>query len=192
MGLITSCFIAAGLLLLLLLWLGGKAANAHEGQGSLMARQILSDLHLDLPSRAAMERIFNSSDLEFVSRRAPANVRKLFLEERRRLARIWLSRTREQVRDLFRFHVLVARADARLRPANELRLAAAYLSFAASYWVLWCLIVTRGPFAARRSIRFVAGVAEGFRTSSEQILSSISAESLEKIRTDWVRESGLS
>ena len=192
MGLISSCLIAVVLLGLLVLWLRTRAASAYREQDPPAARRFLSDLHLELPPRAVRERIFDSSDWEFVSSQAPYKTQKLFLEERKRLARLWLFQTRAQVRQLLRIHALRVRSDIRLQPVREIQLALGYLSFAACHWTLRCLIVMKGSFAARRVLNLVSEVAEHYWATSARVMESINPQSIDKIRADWARESRLS
>ena len=181
-GLIFSLFIAGCLLFLLALWLKRKPAAPAQRQNPQDASQLLANLRMDLPPRAVMERILDPTDLKLVSEQSDRKIRQLFLEERRRLAILWLVHTRQALGRLVRFHRLLVRSDAGLHPTSELRLSVEYVSFIACYWALIALVAVRGPYGTRRAIGVVTGVAADLWESSERILGTVNLDRLQRVK----------
>jgi len=115
-----------------------------------------------LVAAAAVNRIFSSEDMEFISRSAPNDARRLFLKERKLLALQWLRLMQKQVAQLMDIHLRLAGHTYDPSPRFELRLTAKYLAFALfSYMVLFLLWV-RGPFKATRGTAYTIRAAESF------------------------------
>lgn len=72
----------------------------------LAAREALS---LAFAEADVMRRILSTEDMRFISETASPNARKLFYEERKKLAIRWIRRMQEQISELMRLHLMFAR-----------------------------------------------------------------------------------
>lgn len=183
--------LAASLLLLVLIWLRVEAHKAGVGGHLSFVRSYMVDLHLEPPPRAVAERIFDASDLEFISKQTPRGTPALFLRERKRLALYWLGYQLKRLRQLREFHAAAVRVDARVQAAAEFQLALKYALCVVNYWLVACLVQTCGPFTARRAMRGAMGSVDYFWLSTERILGLRKRESLEKIKNAWLRETDI-
>jgi hypothetical protein len=118
-----------------------------------------------LVATAAIERVFAKEDLHFVSKGCPDVVQRLFQNERRALAVLWVRTTQKRLAHLMDLHLRLASYTRQPCPHFEFRLASRYLSFlAASYFVL-LLLWLRGPFATAGIIQHVLHVPGNLCTS---------------------------
>ncbi len=108
---------------------------------------------------AAIDRLFSTEDMEFISYSSPPKVRRLFLEERKGLAIQWLRKTQKQVAQLMDLHLRLAGHTHEPSPRFELKLGAKYLSFLLVSYLLLLLVWLRGPFKPRRVVAYTSRVA---------------------------------
>ena len=120
------------------------------------------------PSSATIAGIFEQSDWQFICESAP-DLSEAFLNERKRLALLWVMHARGRASKAMQIHRVAVRENAELRAGKEMKLAA-------EYWQLWCLysllqlmIATRGPFKAQRMARFVSESAGRFWKASDSV-----------------------
>jgi len=125
-----------------------------------------------LPDMVA--RIFTKRDFDYVASETSAEVRRLFLEERRRLALSWVSRVRGQVLTLRSFHLGSARYHARLKFLMEVRLAWDFATLLFVCRALEAAVYLRGPYSAPRLV--------GAATATAARVCGVSAESLGFLR----------
>ena len=114
-------------------------------------------------SEELMDRIFGSDDWDFVLRRAPKRVQRLFLNERKELAFCWLSHIRTRAKAAMRIHVAHAGKSDKLQPLSELRLTIDYLMILARCEFVAAILWLRGPMAMRRMIKQLTGLSVQFR-----------------------------
>jgi len=177
-----------GFLSLLLIWLlrgDGSAASAGEDAVVSEARAVLTAMHVELPPRALVERIFAPQDWQYVSTLAPSQVQGLFLRERKALALSWLRQTRKQTGMLMEFHRKAVRTNVDLSPSFELRLALGYVVFLLSYQVLCSVIWLWGPFVARGVVGYVVNISEQLSFLSGRTLVGMDPMSINRIRSSW-------
>ena len=124
---------------------------------------------------AAIERIFSTDDMEFISQASSPKARRLFLEERKALAIRWLRKTQKQVAQLMDLHLRLAGHTHEPSSRFELKLAAKYLAFLVASYLLLLLLWLRGPFKARRVGAYTSQVAGYFCTVFSLRLESVSA-----------------
>ena len=124
---------------------------------------------------AAIERIFSTEDIEFISHSSSPRARRLFLEERKALAIRWLRKTQKQVAQLMDLHFRLAGHTHEPNPRFELKLGTKYLSFLLVSYLLLFLLWLRGPFKARRVVAYTSHVAGYFCTVFSLRLESINA-----------------
>ena len=124
---------------------------------------------------AAIERIFSTEDMEFISHSSSPQARRLFLEERKALAIRWLRKTQKQVAQLMDLHFRLAGHTHEPNPRFELKLGTKYLSFLLVSYLLLLLLWLRGPFKARRVVAYTSHVARYFCTVFSLRLESVNA-----------------
>jgi hypothetical protein len=135
------------------------------------ARQALFTLETELLSHGLVDRIFARDDLEFViSQQAPA-VSNFFLQERKRIALIWVERVRSQVAHLRHLHLGSARFYARLDFKTELSLAWDFTVLLVSCRALHLVFLVGGPYVAPGLVGNVAGAAGRVCDVSRQSLA---------------------
>lgn len=178
-------FLAVGFCLLafLLYWAQRQTPTAGRPRYDRRAEFGPAVLNLALPSRQIAERIFAAEDWEFVLSQAPA-IRKLFLQERKSAALLWVHQVHGVIAQVMEFHRTAVRKNANLRPQAEIRLAVNYLAFTLLCGVLRGLIWWQGPYAARRMVTQVAGAAERISFATGQALASLDPTVLHKIKED--------
>jgi hypothetical protein len=107
-----------------------------------------------------LDRMFGPDDWDFVLSRAPKQVQRLFLNERKELARYWVSHVRIQAKTAMRIHVAHSRNADKLQPFLELRLAIDYLMVRAKCALVAAVLWLRGPMALRKMIKQVDGLSD--------------------------------
>jgi hypothetical protein len=112
----------------------------------------------------AINRIFSTEDMDFISRSGTRDAQQFFLRERTTLAAQWVRRTQKQVAQLMELHMRLASYTSDPNPSFELELWVKYVSFVIVSNLLLLLIWTRGPFKAARIIGYTLRGAEYFCT----------------------------
>lgn len=173
-------FLSIGALLFSALFFLARRTPRPEGSSSALveARQALATLQAGLLPMEMVRRLFAAEDWEYVRSEAPKMVRELFMEERKRIALLWVDQVRAQIRSLRRFHRNSARFYARLNPRLEMELALSFAALMCACRVLHILIYVRGPYAAPRMIGAMANAASRACQISEQSLAFLSAAQL--------------
>jgi hypothetical protein len=175
------------LILILGLRLVLQSSNASEQSPSVTieefanAREALDTVFVEA---AAIERIFSTEDMAFVSHASARKVQRRFLKERKALAIQWLRKTQKQVAELMDLHLRLAGYTHEPSPRFELKLTAKYLSFLLVSYALLFLLWLRGPFKARRAVAYTSGVAGYFCTVFSLRLQSVNAVDLGRDTTD--------
>lgn len=136
-------------------WTGRKPAEpgCDRGEAAGGAAVVLPPLYL-------IDRIFAAEDFRFVFTNAPPQVQRLFVEERKALALLWLAETRGKVREAFVLYRRVARRCAGLQFSVEGRIALKYVLIEALALILAALVWLWGPLGARRIVGYSAALAE--------------------------------
>jgi hypothetical protein len=168
--------LSAGLLILMLFALSRRAAPAEGSwQALLDARLALSALQQDLLTGAVVQRVFAKEDLEYIVRATPEPVHKLFIDERRKVALIWVRLVRRGVEDLKAFHLGQARHYARLKLRTELALALNFTSLLLACRALEIALYLRGPYAVPGFVGMTVRVAGRLCEASEKSLAFLSS-----------------
>jgi len=189
----TLVFIALGvilfttLLVALLLREQPETPLAFEGRQTGESRTILAALHLSLPSRLLADRIFAQDDWDFVCRESPS-VEQVFLQERKKVALLWLKEARICVRRIFHFYRIAVRGNAALEFWTELRIAGNYFMFLLMVSSVQSLIYLRGPFYTHGMIMSMFGAADRVSMGVGRTLRALDLSSLVRIKDDWARE----
>jgi hypothetical protein len=173
-------FVGIGVLLFLSLFFLARRNPRTEGvSGALVeARQALGALQAGLLPSTLVKRVFASEDWDYVRSEAPKPVRQMFLEERKRIAILWVNQVRDQVRNLRRFHRGAARHYAQLNPRMEMELAFRFATLSAACRALHAIVYVGGPYAAPRMVGAMADAAARACEISEQSLSFLNAAQL--------------
>jgi hypothetical protein len=126
--LILFLLLGAGLLVLLFLIARRARPVAGSAQSVREAKQALSALQeWALPS-SVLERVFAKQDMAYIMSSTPPDVQRLFVQERRKVAFLWVCQVHKSVGLLKNFHLSQARFHERLRLVTEIELG---FSFAA-------------------------------------------------------------
>jgi len=173
-------FLSIGALLFASLFFLARRNSRPEGSsGALIeARQALVTLQAGLLPAELVHRIFANEDWEFVRSEAPAKVRELFMEERKKVALLWVEQVRTQIRSLRRFHRGSARSYARLNPRLEMELALSFAWLMSACRLLQLVVYVGGPYAAPRMVGAMANAASRACKISEQSLAFLNAAQL--------------
>jgi len=171
-------FIALGLALLLLTYLVARRKDPRAEGGAvalLEARQALDSLQTGLLPPEIVGRVFDRRDLDFVTSSAGRQVQDLFLEERQRLALIWIRQLRSNVLSLKGFHSGYSRSYAGLNVRAEIGLAFSFASLLVLCRTLEAVFYLNGPYAASRLVGNAISVAESVCTISERSLAFLAS-----------------
>src|SRR5215469_13318497 len=141
--------VAIGLLALLLLAMRRQPSRAAGSAVELVTvKKTLESLQLGLLPAELVAQIFAERDLTYVAGIGSAEIRNLFVSERKRLALTWIRQVRRQVRALKDFHVSRSRMFTQMSRRRELSLALDFASLDARCRILQLLILWRGPYTA--------------------------------------------
>ena len=149
--------------LILLLWLAGRRRSSEAGSpGGGVPDD--SEYVVRLPPPGLLGRCLSAEDVAFAASVGSRPVLRLLMQERRRLALLWLRLTRQEARRLYELHGRAVRHAADLRPMTEAKLLVEMTLFLIVYEVLAGLVALYGPVRTRalvRSIQGLAGVLSG-------------------------------
>ena len=155
-----------------------QSANSSTQSASVTLEEFASAreaLDIAFVEAAAIERIFATEDMAFISRASSPQARRLFLEERKTLALQWLRKTQKQLAQLMDLHLRLAGHTQEASSRFELKLGAKYLSFLLVSYLLLLLLWLRGPFKAGRVVAYTSQVAGYFCTVFSLRLESVNA-----------------
>ncbi|HEV3254078.1 MAG TPA: hypothetical protein VG033_06705 [Candidatus Acidoferrales bacterium] len=181
-----ALFIGLGILLLCLLFLATRSRWGAPAQPLSQVEQALRALEWELLPPRSVERVFSSEDHDFILRKTSPQIQRLFEEERRKVALLWLHHTRSQVARLMDFHLEAARQNVELKETSEITLALDYARFLFVYYSLSAAFRLRGPFRVRRLADYAVTAATRMCLASEGILAAIDHASGERLNTKWM------
>jgi hypothetical protein len=147
------------------------------------ARQVLDSVFCEA---AAIERIFSSEDIDFISRSGAKDARRLFLKERKKLALQWLRLIQSQLAHLMDLHLRLASYTYDPSPGFELKLSAKYLNLRVVSYIVLLLLWLRGPFKATAVIAYTIRAAGRFCTTFSLRLERVSPTRLSAGRESLV------
>lgn len=173
-------FLSIGVLLFSSLFFLARRKPRPEGTSDALveARQALISLQGGLLPEKLVQRVFDRGDWEYVRAEGPKPVRQLFLEERKRIAILWIEQVRNQIRNLSRFHRGSARHYAKLNPRTEMELAFSFFGLVCACRALQFAVSVAGPYAAPRLVSATASAAARACEISEQSLAFLNAAQL--------------
>jgi len=129
-------------------------------------------------------RIFASEDSDFVASESSRQFARTFRESRAALALDWLRGVRRQVKVLRRAHLVAARGNHDLRPADELRLGFEFLLFQLTSGLLFLIIWVYGPMHAAKLVGYSLELSEQLRRMTASILPDGSRVAVELMHTE--------
>lgn len=179
-------FVIAGLLLLAVLvyWVQrSRSQDVKKETEGLEEQRILACLQFEVLTKAFVERVFSEQDWAFISGRTNRAVRRLFQTQRRRLAMIWLRRTRKQVTQLMTFYRAAVRQKIDVTAAVEMRVALDYMLFLLTYYVLLISVWLRGPMQARKMMGYAVGYTSQLCSSCRHLFPTVKAVDSMRIET---------
>jgi hypothetical protein len=173
-------FLVVGSLLLSSLFFLSRGTTQPEGGAKVLceARKALSTLQGDLLPPELLARIFARADLDYVSSSTSADVRKLFLAEREKIALSWAGHVRRQIVSLRQFHLGSARLYARLNFRTEVSLALDFAILLFACRALDLMLRLRGPYGAPRIVGATTAAAARVCEISEKSLGFLRAGSV--------------
>lgn len=110
-----------------------------------------------------VERIFGAEDWNFLRHRAPDEIRRSFLQQRREMAFCWLTLIRVKAKGAMHHHLTHSRSFQSLEPMLECKVAINYLAFQFSCAFLAGLLWLRGPVAVRSAVARAHELCERLR-----------------------------
>ncbi len=144
------------------------------------------DFGVGIASRAEMiARVFAREDFDYVTSSVPEDICRMFLRERRKIARSWVSMVEKQILALRRFHRIAARQHSGLSFRAEAALAFDFATLLLACQALQVLLYLRGPFAAPRIVgATVAAATRVCEASKQSMMAFLNPAS---IRSGWAR-----
>ena len=176
----TVIFISIGIVLLILLWAGGRRPSAASVRSG--AAPEASEYSVQLPPSGLLGRCFSEEDVKFVASLGSRTVSRLLVLERRRLALEWLRLTRREIRRLFGLHVQTVRFAADLRPVVEFQLLVQAGAFLFIYELLGALVRFYGPFRAQAYVRSIQGLGSVLANLGGGIAQSVVAAPASRVQ----------
>ncbi|HEY4878386.1 MAG TPA: hypothetical protein VIH97_04630 [Candidatus Acidoferrales bacterium] len=178
-------YLGVGLGLFVLLYFLARRSHAPvEGSAHqfVEARSSLQTLEQGLLPRDMIARIFDRQDLQYVTTKVPAEIRGLFLAERKRISLSWVRRVRQEVVNLMHFHRAHSRFYVQLSLPTEIRLAFDFAGLLLACRLLEAIFYLRGPYAAPRMVNLTASAAMRLCVESEKSLAFLNAANIDQFR----------
>lgn len=176
--------VGAGLLIFLVALARRKSPVEGCGQEFVQARQALRTLQLGLLPVNLIERIFEPTDLRYVTAETTPEICNLFLVERKRISLMWVTRVRREIRNLMHFHLGYSRFQAKLSLATELRLALDFILLLLACRALQFLLFLRGPYKTPAMVRLATAAAARVCDISEKSLAFLNPLAGDSLRND--------
>jgi hypothetical protein len=191
-GLILSLLAVVGLLVVLALSARRRSAPTAVGSGQSIveAREALDRLQKGLLPADFVDRIYDRADLEYVRKNATRAVQKQFMAERKRIAIGWIERVREEIRELWHFHLRESRHHEGMSIRSEIALAFDFYWLLAACRILNLFVRVRGPYAMPGFVRGTMAAAERVCDASERSLAILTPPAAVAQETGGARVAG--
>jgi hypothetical protein len=168
------------LLLLALLYLMVRSPD-HEASSPdplCDARQAVEALESALLPPEMIGRVFAREDFDYVTSSFPEDICRMFLRERRQIARSWVNMVEKQILALRRFHRIAARQHSGLSFRAEAGLAFDFAALLLACRALQVLLYLRGPFAAPQIVGATVTAATRVCEASKQSMAFLNPASI--------------
>jgi hypothetical protein len=170
------------LLLLALLYLMVRSSGQECGPDPVCdAREAVEALESALLPHEMIARVFAREDFDYVTSSVPEDICRMFLRERRKIARSWVSMVEKQILALRRFHRIAARQHSGLSFRAEAGLALDFAALLLACRALQVLLYLRGPFAAPRIVGATVAAATRVCEASKQSMAFLSPASIRAV-----------
>ncbi len=191
-GLIISLLVVVGLVVVLALSARRRTAPTAVGsaQDIVGAREALDHLQKGLLPAEFVERLYDREDAEYVMKVAPREVQQQFMAERKRIAIAWIERVREEIRELWHFHLRESRHHEAMSIRSEMALAFDFYSLLMACWVLQLAVRVRGPYEVAGAVRTTMAAAARVCAASERSLGMLTPPAQIAQETDDARVAG--
>jgi hypothetical protein len=117
-------------------------------------------------------RVFSREDWEFISQTHSPFLERLFLQERKRVALVWVRQTSRDIRQVMRNHTEAAKGAADIRLRTEISLFLLYLELRLMCETLSLLIATVGPPRLGSIASYVYGLSQQISYAHEAFVKS--------------------
>jgi hypothetical protein len=182
MPLILFVMIGALLLLALLYLMVRPSGQEGEGPDPLSdARQAVEALESALLPPEMIGRVFAREDFDYVASSFPEDICRMFLRERRKIARSWVNMVEKQILALRRFHRIAARHHSGLSFRAEAGLAFDFAALLLACRALRVLLYVRGPFAAPNIVGATVAGATRVCEASKQSMAFLNPASIRAV-----------
>ena len=174
-------YLAVGIGLVILLFVLARRNRAPvEGSAHqfVEARGSLQTLQRGLLPRGMIDRIFDRQDLAYVTAQTAPPIRRLFLEERKKVSLQWVRRVRMEIVNLMHFHRTHSRFHTEISLMTEFRLALDFAGLLLACRLLEAIFYFRGPYAAPGMVNLTASAAARLCSASEKSLAFLDAGQL--------------
>ena len=158
-----------------------------EAESLVRARTALNALQSSLLPPETVDRLFARSDFEYVAGTGSEEVRRVFIDERKRVALLWVSQVLQQIRGVKAFHLGAARFYSRLSLRTEMRLAVDFFALLCICRMLQLALYLRGPYAAPRMVGRVAGAATTVCATSEEAMDFLNRVKIDGLAGESAR-----
>lgn len=165
-----------------LAWKGSRESQLSPAE----AEAVIRLLGVNLPRQDLVARIFSEEDYQFVAEFGPPGPLQEFLEDRKRIALLWLQEVRANVQLLMGFYRKAARTNPDLVPSTEARILLQYLGFRLACWFLAVMIRLQGPFSAKRTSQMIRETVETVSLEVGSVLASLDEEQFARIHSPEV------
>lgn len=119
-----------------------------------------------------IDRIFSREDWRLISQTRSHNLERLFLQERKRVALLWVRQTSLGIRQVMRDHTEAAKQAADIRFRTELSLLFMYIALLLLCETLSLLITTVGPPRLAQIASYVRGLSRQISYAHETFVKS--------------------
>jgi hypothetical protein len=142
------------------------------------ARQAVEILESALLPRETIDRLFAREDCEYITSSVPEDICRMFLSERRKIARSWVAMVEKHILALGRFHRIAARQYSGLSFRAEASLAYDFAMLLLACRALRVILYLGGPFAAPRIMGATVAAATRICAASRQSMAFLSPASI--------------
>jgi hypothetical protein len=159
-----SIVLLGSLILILGTRLAAQMIEAGRAEGAPIENYLRAERVLDsvVMEAETMKRILSRDDARFIAEQGTCEAQKLFENERKRLALLWVRRIQKQVSELLKLHLMLARYTSKPMPKFEFDLSAKCLAFKLISTVVLAIIWVAGPFRAASVVTYTLDSAAYF------------------------------
>jgi hypothetical protein len=121
-------------------------------------------------------RVFSRGDWEFVRGLKAGNIERLFEQERKKVALVWVRQTSATIGKVIHKHAEAARQSKNLEFSTEINILAQFLTLKVVCGILFIAIQTAGPVRLSGLARFAQRLSQRVMTSQESFQAGLLAK----------------